>query len=564
MNEYMGTSDVQAVVREVELLLNEEELSERIELAVEKLLNAVEALSADKKALADEVERLRKKLDEKKKAKTTAKADDQPGDGNQESSSNHSSENRRRKCKKNRPEKRSDRRSFKDLTIHDTVECPVDPTTLPPDAVRVEDEIVIVQDVEIKPKNTKFQRQVFYSPSEQKYYRGPLPAGSDSGDFGATLRALILSLKYCGNMSEPKIGEFLENFDVQVSTGSLSNILTNTAGQFESEYHDLFMAGLSSTPYQQTDDTSARVKGEFWHTHILCNPFYTLYSTRPGKDRLSVLGVLQNTQELRFRFGERTLQLLQEEFSIPQKWVAEIAALGEVDCGEVALKWLLDGWFGQRNQQVRTAIEQAAAIAFYRQQEFVPVVQALVCDDAGQFKLLTDKLSLCWIHEGRHYEKLSPVVGRHREALQNFRDRYWDYYVKLQEYRAGPREELVKKLRLEFDELFSTHTGYADLDDRITKTATKKEELLTVLSIPAVPLHNNASELGARVSARRRDVSLHSRSERGVRAMDIFTTLVQTAKKLGVSAFAYLRDRLSGTRELPSLAQSILQAAASN
>ncbi len=78
-------------------------------------------------------------------------------------------------------------------------------------------------------------------------------------------------------------------------------------------------------------------------------------------------------------------------------------------------------------------------------------------------------------------------------------------------------------------------------------------ELLTVLSVPEVLLHNNASELGARVSARRRDVSLHSWSERGVRAMDIFTTLVQTSKKLGISAFAYLRDRLSSALEMPSL-----------
>jgi hypothetical protein len=116
---------------------------------------------------------------------------------------------------------------------------------------------------------------------------------------------------------------------------------------------------------------------------------------------------------------------------------------------------------------------------------------------------------------------------------------------------------------LEFDELFSTRTGYEALDDRISKTESKREELLTVLKDPSVPLHNNASELGARVSARRRDVSLHSRSERGVRAMDIFTTLVQTSKKLGLSAYAYLRDRLSGSFALPSLAQSIHQAAAS-
>ena len=42
--------------------------------------------------------------------------------------------------------------------------------------------------------------------------------------------------------------------------------------------------------------------------------------------------------------------------------------------------------------------------------------------------------------------------------------------------------------------------------------------------------------------------------------MDIFTTLVQTAKKLGLSAYAYLRDRLSRRFELPSLAQSIRAA----
>ena len=102
---------------------------------------------------------------------------------------------------------------------------------------------------------------------------------------------------------------------------------------------------------------------------------------------------------------------------------------------------------------------------------------------------------------------------------------------------------------------------YAALDDRIAKTAAKKDELLTVLLVPEVPLHNNASELGARVSARRRDVSLHSHSERGVRAMDIFTTLVQTSKKLGISAFAYIRDRLSGALQMPSLAQTIRQTA---
>ena len=556
----MIASEVKSIIEKVEQLLAEEELSAKTELAIQELLNVVEALCSDKNSLADEVDRLRKQLDQKKKAKNTGgrKNDNQDSGGDDNDHSGHSSEKRRKSSKK---PKANDRRSFKDLTIHDTIECPVDPNTLPADAVRLPNEIVIVQDIEIKPKNTRFQRHVFYSPANQRYYRGALPVGCDYGDFGASLRALIVSLKYCGNMSEPKIGEFLENFDVQVSAGSLSNILTNSAKQFEQDYDDLFMAGLSSTPYQQTDDTSARVKGEFWNTHILCNPFYTFYSTRPGKDRLTVLKVLQNTDELRFSFGEATCRLLQDEFSIPDKWSDEIAALGEVEVGETTLRLLLDGWFGERNKQVRTIIEHAAAIAFYRQQDLVPVVQTLVCDDAGQFKLLTDKLSLCWIHAGRHYEKLSPIVDRHAISLDDFRTRYWAYYKSLQDYRVSPTKERAAQLRLEFDELFSTRTGYVALDDRIVKTAAKQDELLTVLSVPEVPLHNNASELGARVSARRRDVSLHSRSTRGVRAMDIFTTLVQTSKKLGVSAFDYSRDRLSGAFEMPSLAQAILQQA---
>jgi uncharacterized small protein (DUF1192 family) len=557
----MVTTDVQAMIEQVEQLLREEEHSERTELAIRKLLNVIEALSADKASLADEVERLKIQLEQKKKAKTTANRDnDAP---NQPPPANHSSEERRRKFDKKKRKPGIDRRSFKDLTIHKTVECPVDPATLPPDAVRLEDEIVIVQDIEIKPQNTKFQRQVFYSASQQTYYRGPLPPGCDRGDFSANLRALIVALKYCGNMSEPKIGEFLENFDVQVSRGSISNILTNSAADFEQDYHDLLVAGLSSTTYQQTDDTSARVNGAFWHTHILCNPFYTFYSTRPHKDRLAVLGVLQNTDDLHFRFGRETLELLLEEFSLPDKWQSRIAELGEVVFSAAELKTLLNDWFGERNQQLRTAIEQASAMVFYRHQSAVPVVRTLVCDDAGQFKLLTDQVALCWIHAGRHYEKLSPVVGRHAETLEAFRERYWEYYGSLQDYRAGPTEALAARLRLEFDELFSTRTGYDALDDRIAKTATKREELLTVLTDPSVPLHNNASELVARVSARRRDVSLHSRSARGARAMDIFTTLVQTSKKLGLSAYAYFRDRFRGTHELPSLSQSVSQAAAS-
>ena len=353
----MSRADIETILKQVEgLLATAGALPAEAEQAVEKLLNVVEALSSYSQGLAAEVERLRQELEKKKKAKTTNQQNQD--DKKPKDDSNHSSEKRRKGDKRKRSA--HDRRSFKDLTIHEEIECPVDPTTLPPDAVRVADESKVVQDVVIKPRNIRFQRHVYYSAKQKEYFRGPLPSGYDVGDFGADLRALILSLKYCGGMSEPKIREFLENFDVQISAGSVSNILTKTADSFVQEFDDIVSAGLSSTPYQQTDDTSARVAGNFWHTHILCNPFYAAYFTRPQKDRLTVLEILQNTSDLRFQLGEETLHLLRTEFDIPKKWQRAIEEIGNVECGKTSLALLLQEWFGNGNRQVRTAIGHTA------------------------------------------------------------------------------------------------------------------------------------------------------------------------------------------------------------
>jgi hypothetical protein len=553
----MDVSDVQDILRQIEeQLASVENLDPVAEQAIQTLLNLIERLVAAQRDLLQQVQRLKEQLENKKKKKTTA-ADN----GDEKPKQNHSSEKHRKKLQPP-PAPRADRRSFKEVPVHQETECPLDPAQLPPDARRIDDEFFIVRDIKIEPFNTRYRRHVYFSPSQNKVYRGSLPEGVGPGEFGADLRSLIISLKYSAGTSEPKIRELLENFQVQISSGSISNILTGSEA-FQEDFDDLVLAGLSSTSYQQTDDTSARVAGEFWHTHILCNPYYTAYFTRARKDRLTILEVLQNTTSLCFQFNAET-GLRLAEADIPQKWQDRVAALGEVQYDAAGLKELLDEWFGKdRGTQTRTTIEQAAAVVYYRHQTAVPLVQTLVCDDARQFKSITDFLALCWVHAGRHYHKLRPVVTRHQVMLDEFITAYWDYYAKLQRYRADPTTDEASGLRLEFDELFSTVSGYEALNERIAKTRSKKDELLTVLDHPEVPLHNNDSELGARVSARRRDVSLHSRSKHGARSMDIFTTLVQTCKKLGVSAYSYIRDRLSGRRALPSLSELIRTAAAS-
>jgi hypothetical protein len=206
---------------------------------------------------------------------------------------------------------------------------------------------------------------------------------------------------------------------------------------------------------------------------------------------------------------------------------------------------------------------EAAAIAGYHSETGVPTVKVLVSDDAPQFKLIIDEHMLCWIHDGRHYKKLRPLVPAHQKQLEIFLTGYWEYYRKLHKYKQNPGLELAESLSAEFDDLFSTKIGYNELDDRITKTGSKKENLLTILKHPEIPLHNNRSENGARVQKRREDVSLHTMTDEGTKAKDTMMTIVESCKKLGVSAYKFIDDRISRTFEMPSLAELIKAQAVS-
>ena len=208
----------------------------------------------------------------------------------------------------------------------------------------------------------------------------------------------------------------------------------------------------------------------------------------------------------------------------------------------------------KKGKNTGTRIMEAAAIASYHRQ-----TEILLSDDAPQFKKLTTKQALCWIHDGRHYNRLSPIVPFNIDELKKLKTLFRDYYGELLKYKDNPKPETAARLTSEFDNLFSTKTGYDALDDRLEKTRNKKEELLLVLKYPWLPLHNNDSELGARVEKRRQDVSLQTKSVKGTKAKDSFLTITQTAKKLGANSYRYIYDRISKTFSMPSLADLIVQ-----
>ena len=152
---------------------------------------------------------------------------------------------------------------------------------------------------------------------------------------------------------------------------------------------------------------------------------------------------------------------------------------------------------------------------------------------------------------------MSSFVAYHQKLLDKFLTEFWDYYRKLLAYRDAPSPQAAEKLRREFYRLFHSETGYQQLDERKRLTAAKISELLLVLDYPELPLHNNPAELGARTMVQRRNISYATQTLEGTKAWDIFMSLVATTRKLGISFFEYMRDRISQLGNIPSLATLI-------
>ena len=436
--------------------------------------------------------------------------------------------------------------------------CAVDTKQLPKDAEFKGYEYKIVQDLIIKTDNVRFKREIYYSASMNKTWLGKVPVGYEGG-YGPHINSYIISMKYVNNMSIPKTKEFLNNFRILISGSYISNRLTKHLDVFHQEKSEIYQASLKSSSYQQIDDTGSRVNGQNYYTQIVCNPLATVFFTTKHKDRLTILDVLRNFESRNFLFNKETFSLL-EQFKVPKKL---IILLHEVKKNtafyEQEMYEILNNLFPDPNKGKlhRIRIMEACAIAYYHQEIGMPIVKLLLCDDARQFKLITDELSLCWIHNGRHYKRLTPIVRIHQKELTTFRGRFWNFYRELYKYKKNPSCELANSLSAEFDILFSTETGYNELDKRIAKSKAKKKELLTVLNYPEIPLHNNLSENGARVQKRREDVSLQTKTKAGTKAKDTMMTIVETAKKHSISSYKYIYDRVSKAYKMPSLANLI-------
>lgn len=447
------------------------------------------------------------------------------------------------------------RSKTRDLIVHEDRTLPLD--GLPDGVEFLGYHDFTVQDLKVEAHNTRYRRGRYRLP-DGTIITAPLPKEVTS-HFGPTLQQYVLYQHFHNHVTQPLLHEELLELGVDISAGQVNRLLTEGHDAFHQEKDSLLPAAREVSAYLQADDTSARHRGKNGHTLHIGNDLFASFFTTDSKSRVNFLRILL-TPYRGYLFNDDALFYL-ECFDVPQKLRARLQP-DTTRFHESDRSWeaQLDAWEVEAAEQRRLLTEAALWANLLDHDLYIDLV--LISDDAGQFKLLAFLHALCWVHMERHVARLIPLADFQRAAHATVRDAIWSYYQRLKAYREAPTPQGRGRLDNDFDRLFLKETGWPELDEELRKIHGKKSELLVVLEHPEIPLHNNLSENDIRQYVKKRKISAGTRSDAGRRCRDSFLSLKTTCRKLGVTFWRYLRDRLRRLNEIPPLADLIRRKAA--
>ena len=367
---------------------------------------------------------------------------------------------------------------------------------MPYDAYFLRYDELISQDIKLVRNNTKYLLEVYYSPSEQKTYKAKTPKDY-TGYFSTDSKNLIQVLTHVCDVTNSKLVQLLKTCGISISSSSISNILLEDKDLFVKEKLDILKAGLSNS-YCGADSTGSKEKGKRLYTQIICDEYFTIFSSMPSKSRLDILTVLQGEPKngILYSYNETAKNLL-NHFKVSQLDKERLSVLfgknnksitrNELD---LMIQTHIPELKNKKNMYKRVC--ESLAIGHYHEQQEYPVVKNLLTDDAPEYqKIAILQQALCWVHDARSYKKQTPFIEIHQQILDDFMDKYWKFYKKLIKYKIAPTQDKKQKIEENFEKLFTTKTDYFSLNQRIEKTYANKQKLLAVLNNPDLPLHNN-------------------------------------------------------------------------
>jgi Transposase IS66 family len=389
--------------------------------------------------------------------------------------------------------------------------------------------------------------------ADGEYLLAPLPDSVPPGShFGADLTAYMIYQHRDCNVTQPLLHEQLLELGIDISTGQINRILTENKDDFHQEKEEVRAAGLEVSSYIGVDDTGARHDGHNGFCTAIGNDLFAYFESSDSKSRLNFLQVLRGPAG-GYTINEVALAYFAQQ-KLAQEAIAKLDAEPRQFADEAAWQARLQELSITAERPSRIASEGALLGQLIAQG--VSLELGILSDGAPQFAILVH--ALCWVHAERPLARMIPFNDKHRAAIEQVRQEIWELYKDLKAYRAQPDPVTKASLATRFDTLVGQQTGFpASIGGVLKEMREHKAELLRVLERPEVPLHNNGMESDIRGYVKVRKISGGTRGEAGRRCRDTFASLRKTCRKLGVSFWAYLRDRVRGLGQVPRLADLI-------
>ena len=438
-----------------------------------------------------------------------------------------------------------------ELQIHETVPMPLE--NIPEGAEFKGYKTFVVQGLKIRLHNTKYLLET-YETADGDYICSKLPEHLNGKHYEPELICFILyQYHHCG-VTQPLLLEQLREYGVDISKGTLSNILIEGKEAFHNEKDHILAVGLEVSSYINVDDTGARHNGKNGYCTHIGNDLFSWFESTESKSRINFLKLMRAGHS-DFAINMDSICYMQEH-KLPQKPLeAIIENKGMIFADDAQWHDFLaqNAIVNARHVQIATEGVLLGSIIEHGISKHLVIVS----DDAGQFNVLLH--ALCWIHANRAIDKIIPFTDQARTDLDKVKDQIWQLYEGLKAYKENPKPADKKRLNDMFDEIFTQITSSALLNAALKRINNNKSELLLVLERPDIPLHNNGAENAIREYVKKRKISGSTRSESGRRCRDTFTSLKKTCRKLGVSFWHYLKDRIENIGIIPDLSDLIRQ-----
>ena len=528
--------------------LSDEDLSDRENLLLRLLREREECIHQ----LSDEIARLKGEKGQPK-IKPSRLEPEKKAPGQQEETEEDAAQNKQAKKKRPGSEKRQ---KTANLIIHETKVIP--PSEEVPSGSEFKGyQDYTIQELIVRAHNTLYRLAIWQTPTGE-YMRGKLPESvRTQGHFGVMLRSYLLYQYHHCHVTQPKLLKQMGEWGIDISAGQLNRILVSDKDKYHAEKQDILRVGLSVSSYINTDDTSARHQGvNSYCTHI-GNEWFAWFETTSRKNRINFLKLLRG-QRTDYVLNSEALTYMSEHKLPQSSWLPLSCSMNRVFKDQEEWLSYLKELGIEKNSHVKTATEGALLGAVI--DSGVSADLGIVSDGAGQFRLLEH--GLCWVHAERLINKLIPFTEPQRQAVEIVRGEIWDFYQDLKTYKSITLQEQQQQkavLEASFEQIFTQTTCFETLNQVLRRLKRRQAELLKVLDRPELPLHNNASEQDIREFVTKRKISGSTRSEAGRRCRDTFASLKKTCRKLGISFWEYLKDRVSGQNVIPTLGELIAQ-----